>query len=331
MTTKTERGRVSLSRRLEILFDNRIFTIILPFALLVFVVALFGILTKGAFFSKANIKSIYEQSLVVAVASIGMSFIYTVGNIDVSVGSILCLASAIGGIAWEATGSTLLLMLVTAVMGFLLLQFNCLLSNILHIKAMVASIFMGRIYSAIASELLGPTAMAIDYSVTKSLQTRPIRITFFLVYLIICVIVFQFTARGKSLKFIGGSESCAKTVGLKRTSAVNKAYLYAGIGVGLAAVIMLIRTGTVSVSNGGSIGNDIMLATVLGGMSIYGGHKSSCYAGVLGAFIVIILNKGLLMMGISNTIIQGIRGVIFLIFVYITSEKSKQLPSRQEF
>ena len=74
-----------------------------------------------------------------------------------------------------------------------------------------------------------------------------------------------------------------------------------------------------------------MLATVLGGMSIFGGHRSNCYAGVIGAISIVVLNKGLLMIGVSNEIVQGIRGLIFILVVYLTSEKQKTIPARLDF
>ena len=79
------------------------------------------------------------------------------------------------------------------------------------------------------------------------------------------------------------------------------------------------------------MGTDVMLATVLGGMSIFGGTKSNCFAGLIGAITVTILNKGLLMIGVSSTMIQGIRGIVFLLLVYLNSERQKTLPSRQQF
>ena len=54
---------------------------------------------------------------------------------------------------------------------------------------------------------------------------------------------------------------------------------------------------------GSGLGMDVMLATVLGGMSIFGGARSNAYAGLLGALTVAALNKGLLMVGVSSALI----------------------------
>ena len=44
-----------------------------------------------------------------------------------------------------------------------------------------------------------------------------------------------------------------------------------------------------------------------------------------------MLTQGLLMMGIPATSIQLFRGIIFLLLVYLNSERQKTLPSRQQF
>ena len=119
--------------------------------------------------------------------------------------------------------------------------------------------------------------------------------------------------------------------GINTTKAQIIAFVFAGVGVGLAGVYQTIRTTSVAQTVGSGMGMDVMLATVLGGMSIFGGTKSNVYAGLIGAITVTVLNTGLLMLGVSSTMIQGVRGVIFLLLVFLNSERQKTLPSRQQF
>jgi ribose transport system permease protein len=70
-----------------------------------------------------------------------------------------------------------------------------------------------------------------------------------------------------------------------------------------------------------------MLALVLGGMSIFGGSRSQAYAGIVGAITVCVLNQGMLMINVDSTVIQGVRGVIFLILVYTSQKRPQGLPA----
>lgn len=70
-----------------------------------------------------------------------------------------------------------------------------------------------------------------------------------------------------------------------------------------------------------------MLALVLGGMSIFGGSRSFAFAGMLGALTVCVLNQGLLMINVNSSIIQGVRGLLFLLLVSTTQKRPKGLPA----
>lgn len=309
---------------------NRWFIELLPMAILLLLFLIFGTLTNGLIYNKANLNNVIEQALILAIATIAVSFIYTTGNIDISIGSIICVSCVFGGRVFEATNSVPLMLIITTLSGFILININGLLSSFLKIKPMVAAILMMTVYQSIASQVMGAVTMNIPFDVVNALQKSPIRNVLFLVYLTASVIVFHFTKIGRQLRFLGGNERCAKTVGINRERLLLISYIMAGIGIGLAATCTLIRTGTVS-SAAPATGTDVMLATVLGGMSIFGGHRSKCYAGVIGALLIVVLNKGLLMIGVSNEIVQGIRGLIFILVVYITSEKQKTIPARLDF
>jgi ribose transport system permease protein len=116
---------------------------------------------------------------------------------------------------------------------------------------------------------------------------------------------------------------------LTRTRALTIAFIISGMGAGLAALLLIFRTGSITQTTGISINTDVMLAIVLGGMPIFGGSKSRAFAPVLGAVTVTALNNGLLMAGVSPSIVQGVRGIIFLLLLLIGTKRSILLPARE--
>ena len=74
---------------------------------------------------------------------------------------------------------------------------------------------------------------------------------------------------------------------------------------------------------------DVMLAIVLGGMPINGGYKSKIAAGILGASIVTCLSTGLLMIGVSATVLQAVRGVCFIGLIIASNKRTELLPVKQ--
>lgn len=310
--------------------ERKTVKLLFPICVLIFVVILFGFLTEGKFLTVQTFNIIFNQGLIIATVAIAVSFIYTTGNIDISVGSVLGLAAALGALAYNYTGNAFIMIIVSMGAGTLMMLFNSTMSVIFRIRTITVAVVMIQLYNAILSWILGPNQLKVDYVMAKNLENDGFRYIAFIIYFILCFVIYHLTPIGRTLRFIGGNEECAKQTGMSPKSAVMISFLLAGIGIGLGAAFTIIRTGTVSISTGDGMGMNVMMATVLGGMSIFGGAKSNSYSGLLGAMTAAVLNSGMVMAGVSNAIIQGVRGVIFLILVFLYSEHSKMLPSRQQ-
>lgn len=328
-TKKESAAPLKFSDRLDIIKNKRTFSIAFPLGMLALIVLLFTALTGGDFMRESVIVGILDQSLIVGTMAIGVSFIYTIGEIDFSVGNSMGLAAAIGAVVYTATQNVVLMLVVDLVVALALMMFNCTLGVTFRLKSAMVAIVAMSLYGAIAQEVVGPNPITIDYKTCKSLEDS-YRYIIFALYFIVCLVVYHKTAVGRKLRFVGGNEKCAEQTGMTVKTARYVAFLLSGIGVGIAATFSTIRTASVASTIGSGMGMDVMLATVLGGMSIFGGARSNAYAGFIGALTVTALNKGLLMMNVPSTLIQGARGVIFLLLVLANSERPSTLPSRQQ-
>lgn len=316
--------------KLEIIKGKKSFPLVFPIAMLVVLFILFSITTSGRFLTSNVITGILNQSLIVGTMATAVSFIYSTGNIDFSVGNAMGLAAVFGALTYQATHNMTLVIIVTLLSGLGLMMFNCILGVLFNVKGATVAIVAMSIYNALTIVLVGAQPLMFDNNELKSL-VGGFKFISFALYFGLCLLLYHKTAIGRKLRFIGGNENCAKQTGISSAKSQLIAFLFAGVGVGLAGVLQIIRTGNVAQSVGNGIGMDVMLATVLGGMSIFGGVKSNAYAGFIGAITVTILNKGLLMLGVDATLIQGIRGLVFLALVFLNSEYQKTLPSRSQF
>ena len=330
-TVKKEH-KLSLKERFDIIRGSRYFLMIFPFAMLAVIVLIFTAATQGMFFRATVFQSIFSQAIIIGTCATGVSFIYSNGNLDISIGSVLGLAATLGVMAYTSTGSAPLMIIVMIIAALLLMAFNCTMSVVCHIKTITVAIVVTQIYGAISTLLIGGTgSIDISYDMATALEDGGFRYISFIIYFVFCIVLYHFTKVGRELRFLGGNENCAKQTGISSAKATYISFLVTGFGVGLAAVFSVINVASVSVETGNNLGMDVMLATVLGGMSIFGGARSNAYAGILGALTVAALNTGLLMVGVSSAWIQGIRGAIFLILVWMNSERQALLPSRIQF
>ena len=318
--------------RIDVIRSNRWFLMVFPFAMLAVIILIFGAATGGNFFRVSVLRGILSQAIIIGTCATGVAFIYSNGNLDISIGSVLGMGATLGVLVHNATGSTPLLILVSVGVSLALMAFNCTMSVVFNIKTITVAIVVTQIYGAITTLLIGGAGtIDIPYETSSLLEDGGFRYLAFFGYFFFCLIVYHFTRVGRELRFLGGNEACARQTGISNGKATYVSFLMAGLGVGLAAVFSVIDVSAVSVETGSGLGMDVMLATVLGGMSIFGGARSNAYAGLIGALTVAALNKGLLMVGVPSAFIQGIRGVIFLLLVYMNSERRDLLPSRMQF
>lgn len=91
-------------------------------AVLILVAALFGVLTKGTFFTPRNLSNLFRAMSITAVIGIGMVMIMVSGNIDLSVGAIVALCGGIAAILqvwyhWPTWAVVIVSLILGAVLG----------------------------------------------------------------------------------------------------------------------------------------------------------------------------------------------------------------------
>ena len=342
-SVKKDAPNLSLREKIEVIRSNRYFLAIFPFAILLLMILGFGLATGGKFlgftykndawvFNSRVPLGIFKQAIIIGTCATGVAFIYSNGNLDISIGAVLGLAATLGMKAYAAGGSVPVMMLICMAAAIGLMLFNCTMSVVCNIKTITVAIVVTQIYNAISTVLIGGAGkIDFDYDTAKGLMDGGFNNYMFIVYFVVCILIFHKTRVGRELRFLGGNENCAEQTGMSNAKSTYISFLITGIGIGLAAIFSVLDVSAVSVETGNGLGMDVMLATVLGGMSIFGGARSNAYAGFIGALTVAALNKGLLMVGVSSALIQGIRGVIFLLLVYLNSERQNLLPSRVQF
>lgn len=310
---------------------------LLPFAALVILFGIFcaTVQMKG-YRLDMYLKIVFNEGVVLAVVATGAIFIYTLGTFDISLGASTLFAATMGVTVYNATESFALMVITIFASGIACSLFNSALASVFHIPAFVTTVAMMSVLSAIAGQIITTKGgalggISIPGSVVENLDSPIIKIILLAVFFGLCLFVFNFTKVGRRQKFIGGNPMCAALTGINYNKYAIIAFTMAGIGVGLGALLTLIYTPSVTTTTASSIGMNIFVAIVFGGMPISGGARSRIYAALVGGFSFILLND-VLEIVIESSAAYGITQVIsaafFLIVVYITSMnyRSQMLP-----
>lgn len=299
-----------------------------PVILLLIIVA-FSVATDGRFSSSRNMTMIIQQSLTVATVATGAVFIFATGNVNISMGAATALISTIAAKVYVQTESVPLMIVVAVVAGVIVLALTALLSTWLNVRVLYVTVVMMTLLASIQKSILGSETIALPYKMTSAMKDAQVPLLIFIGFFIFCAIIFHYTSLGRKLRYMGINEVCAELTGFKKSRYLLYGFIIAGIGVGAGAIITIIRNGSITADTCATLNMDCMLAIVLGGMSCFGGSRSHTFSAVVGAVMVTVLNNGLLMLGVSSTMVQAIRGIVFIVLVCASQTRPKGLPSKE--
>lgn len=309
----------------------------LPFVALVVLLAVFcGIVSSKGYRLDMYIKIVFNEGIVLSIVATGAIFIYTLGSFDISLGAATLFAATLGVLTYNATENFALMIIVILLAGIVCSLVNSVLASIFHIPVFVTTVAMMSVLSAIASQIITTKGgavggISIPSEVVKHLDNSAFKIGVLVIWVAICVFVFDYTKFGRREKFVGGNPICAQLSGIKYNTYAILGFLLAGVGVGIGAFMTLVYTPSVTTTTAGDIGMNIMVAIVFGGMPISGGARSKIYAAVVGGFSYIVLNNILDLLIDSTSgygITQIVSALFFLIIVYVASVnyRSQTLP-----
>ncbi|MDD5017618.1 MAG: ABC transporter permease [Eubacteriales bacterium] len=290
-----------------------------------FLMVMFVVFTllNSTFIKPSNLVNILEQSTVILTMGMGATFVIISGSIDLSVGSVLGLSSAVMVATVNAWGwvGIIIGMLVGAVCGLI----NGILYAETKIPSFIATLGMmvslrGVVYiitNGIVFILEGPIR---QIGINKIIPYVPNIFIGFIVVLAVTYILFNYTVFGRNARAIGGNEEVAMLSGINLKKNKILIYLLSGLTSGIAGVFAAIRLGAAAPALGNGYELDVIAAIVLGGTLLSGGI-GRLLGTLIGGLIMGTLANGMNMAGISAYYQQFIRGLVVIIAVVLTIDR----------
>jgi ribose transport system permease protein len=277
----------------------------------------------GSFFSIDNTKLVLVQTVIVGVGALGMTLIIISGGIDLSVGSVIALASVTTALSYKATETLWLAVPVGILTGAMVGLLNGTMIVFLRIVPFIATLGSLGIARGFAKIAAGERTVNPPDSLLSGLMQfdrqgpfwelpPAVWIMFGLALLI--GFVLNFTVFGRYTVAIGSNEAMARLCGVPL--AVCKVVLYSLCGAltGVSGVLIFgqLTVGDPTVAVGKEL--DIIAATVIGGGSLTGG-EGSVLGSLIGAFIMSLLRNGCQKMGWPNPVQEIVIGGIIIFAV----------------
>ena len=280
-----------------------------------------GSILSPYFLSAFNFYALTSNIMEIAIMALPMTLIIIVGEIDLSVESILGLTSVVLGILWE-TGHPLWLAIgVALLVGLAAGWFNGVLITRLALPSLVVTIGTLALYRGLAYVVLGDGAVSNFPTLFTNLGFGTIGSSeipwsglIFAILVLIFAVVLHMSRTGRQLYAMGNNKEAARFAGInvKRTKQIL--FMLSGLIAALAGVIFTARLSSARPDNAVGFTLDVVAVVLLGGVNIFGG-RGSLLGVVLAIFIVATIQNILSLSNISGDIQNFVIGLLLILSV----------------
>ncbi len=290
---------------------------------IVFILIIFFCMIISDYFTVGNVLREMPKYLTEMFLLLGMAYILILGEIDISVGSTVCLSATLSCMICNAGApfgvSFIIALLIGAgcglVNGFILTRFPELPPMILTLATQI-------IFRGIAELVLG-SGGTVALSNTKafsvlSAKLGQVPLIFFLVLILAVVfgVVLAKTTFGRSIYAIGSNRIAAYYAGIAVQRVRLMLYTLLGLMAGLAGAFMVSIAFSANTTTGDGFEMDAIAMAVFGGISTAGG-KGGIFGAVVSGFIIVLLRIGLGQVNMNSQLILLIIGVLLIMAVLI--------------
>ncbi len=277
-------------------------------------------IVNPSFLAPDNILLCLNGSVIYILLAIGVSFVITTGDIDVSVGATLGLTAAVCA-TMIRDGSSLIMASITALtIGALIGLVNGLGVTKLRIPAIIMTLGVnglvrGSIY--VYTEGKWVENLPAVFKSYGQITLAGFVNLFLLITVLIVIGVYLYLNKGKKGKYfaaIGDNMGGATLIGIPVDKTRILAFVLCGVFAALAGIIFASKIGFVTPTAGNGYEMKAIAACVLGGVSLTGG-VGSVIGAMFGAIIMSSISRILVFLQFSSNWDDTITGILLIIIV----------------
>ena len=299
---------------------------------------LMAIITPG-FFTVNNSWNLLYNFLPLMIIAVGQTFVMLTAGIDLSVTSIVAVASVVGGYLMSTDYSPFtnpgpavaagVLGMIGA--GMAIGLFNGLAVAKLRMPAFMVTLTSMLFFSGLAvwltesQNIYNLPAAFVEFPY-RSVLGIPLPAVVGLIVLSLTYLLLNKTLFGEWIYATGVSQRTALISGVKVHFTLILVYVVSGFCAGVGAILYTARLETGSPVMGQNILLDVIGAVVIGGTSLFGG-RGKIHWTVAGALLMTMLDNSLNLLGLSFFIIMIVKGAIILITALINVINERKAAS----
>ena len=269
-----------------------------------------------------NILNVLRQVSIIGIVAYGMTFVILSGGIDLSVGSVLALSSAITAGVMSSTHSFLLAVLAGLATGAVMGTFTGFLVSKAKMPSFIVTLAMMSIGRGLTLIYTGGRPISegftdlFNYIGGGYIGPIPFPVILLIILLGIGYLVLNNTPYGRYIYALGGNEDATRLSGINTDKIKMTVFTISGIMAAVSGIVLASRLGSAQPQAGTGYELDAIATVVLGGTSLAGG-QGGIIGTLMGALIIGVLNNGMTLLGVSSFFQQVVKGLVILLAVYI--------------
>ncbi|GAA1535058.1 rhamnose transport system permease protein [Microbacterium ginsengiterrae] len=292
--------------------------------LLILVVA-YSMATVRGFAQPITLNYLLLDVAPILLIALPMALIMITGEIDLSVGSMVGLASVVTGAGVHMGLPFEVAAIAALLVGMIGGALNGFLVTVIGLPSLAVTIGTLALFRGLAVGLLGTTAVTDFPEAWTALAkakiagtTIPYIMIPFLILLAIFVVVLHFTPFGRGIYAIGQSKDAARFSGVHIERTKFLLFMAAGLVAAFAGIFYTLRFGNARGDNATGLELQVIAAVVLGGVSVFGG-RGQLYGVVAAVLLIGVLSSALRLANVTSDVINVITGTLLVVSVVSAS------------
>ncbi|MEZ3436889.1 MAG: ABC transporter permease [Lachnospiraceae bacterium] len=302
--------------------ENKVINFIKGQAIWVVVIVLVLAFTiaNPRFIYPANLLIMLRQVAVWGIASVGMTFVILLGDIDLSTGSIITFVNVMCSYLMVNMGVPMGLAIIIALAASTAIGLlNGFMVSTIGIPALIATFATQTAFSGIALILCNGqpiNGFTETFKVFGQGKIGPVPVPVIIMALCFALgaFILDKTYFGRYFYAVGGNIEAARLSGIRTGRVKYLVFALSGFFAGLAGLVLLSRTNSGMGNAGLGYEFKVITCVVLGGVSVSGGYGR--ISGVVaGTFIIGALQNGMVLMNLNTWIQDIVLGIVLVLAV----------------
>ena len=273
------------------------------------------------FMTTNNLLLMLRQVSIWGIASVGMTFVILLGDIDLGTGSVISFVNILAAYLMVNSGMNMWLAVIISLAASTLIGiFNGFMVSTIGIPALIATFATQTMFSGIAMIMCNgqpingfPEGFSV-FGAGWAFGIVPIPVVIMVLCFALGSFILNKTYFGRYFYAVGGNIEAARLSGIRTGRVKYLCFALSGFFAGLAGIVLLSRTNSGMASAGLGYEFKVITCVVLGGVSVAGGYGRMSGV-VAGTFIIAALNNGMVLMNLNTWIQDIVLGIVLILAV----------------